>query len=116
MSDSEVSSLASPTSTLNHSDVSDQSSEPEIPRQNSTKFHTSPQVPLRPARSRRVSMKLRDAECSQTSKKLTAKPMDLHPDSDEPLSRSHLVPGCRLMLDESGKHCSGMYFMCIMYY
>lgn len=43
-------------------------------------------------------------KCSQTNKKLTAKPMDLHPDSDEPLSRSHLVPGCRLMLDESGKH------------
>ena len=62
MSDSEVSSLASPTSTLNHSDVSDQASEPEIARQNSTKFHTSPQAPLRPARSRRVPMKLRDAE------------------------------------------------------
>ena len=43
-------------------------------------------------------------KCSQTGKTLTVKPMDLYPDSDEPLSSSHLVPGCGLMLNEGGKH------------
>ena len=62
MSDSEVSSMASPTSTLNRSDVSDQASDAEPRRSVPTERHTSEQTSRRPARSRRVPMKLRDAE------------------------------------------------------
>ena len=63
MSDSELSSMASPTSTLDRSDVSDQASDAEIPRQRAaTECHTSEQTARRPARSQKVPSKLRDAE------------------------------------------------------